>query len=196
MRRLIFDAGKQLLKGAELNQVDECAGPDAHGERRRGDVRRDPLTHHDRQRDDADRDRGSDAIHRREQQRRDQRNGHRGHQRPIACQFHRRTDHALRDPRLNEHLSEPGTEHDDDHRAGKLNAASLDDFFLDIVDADAGDGSPSHGKQQQHDDRTLPTDDQHDHHQKCNEQRNPCPKVHGVSFPVLRASFDRGLFAK
>jgi hypothetical protein len=71
----------------------------------------------------------------------------------------------------------------------KLNAASLDDLFLDIVDADAGDNSPNHGKQQQHDDRTLPADDQHDHHQKCNEQRNACPNVHGDFLPRLAGFF-------
>jgi hypothetical protein len=87
-------------------------------------------------------DGGADAIHRSEQQRGDERDGHRGGERPIPGKLDRRADHAFCDPGLNQHLGEPGAEYDDDHGARILDAAGLDDFLLDVVDADACDDSP------------------------------------------------------
>ena len=88
---------------------------------------------------------------------------------------------------MNEDLGEPGAEHDDDYGARVLNATGLDDFLLDVVDTDAGDRGPGHRQYQQHDNRALSADDQHDDGKKCNEQRNACPKVHCLSLPRLPA---------
>ena len=63
IRRLVFEAGKQFLECAELNEVDERAGADPHREHGRRDMRWNALAHHDRQRDDADRDRCADTVH-------------------------------------------------------------------------------------------------------------------------------------
>jgi len=97
------------------------------------------------------------------------------------------------DAGLNEDLREPGAEHDDDHGAGILNAAGLDDLLLNVFDANARDRRPKHGQYQQHDDRTLSADDQYDDRKKCNEQRNACPKVHCLSSPAYRPFLVNGL---
>ena len=168
-----------------MNEVEECSSADAHREHRRGDIGWNALAHHDRQRDDADRDCRADTVHRREQKRGDERDGHRGGQRPVPGKLDRRTDHAFRDSGLNQHLGEPGAEYDDDHGARILNAAALDDFFLDLIDADSGDGRPQYGEDQKHDDGALTANDRHDHRKKRNHKSETGCKLrrHNIFLP-------------
>src|SRR5208282_6824309 len=91
------DAREQPLHDAEVDQVDEGAGADPHGEGGGGDHRRDALRHHDRQRDDADGDGGADAVHAGEQQGDDGADDHGGDHRAVARELGGGTDNGFGD---------------------------------------------------------------------------------------------------
>ena len=90
-----------------------------------------------------------------------------GDHRPVTGKLGGAANDASRDAGLDQHLGEPRAEYDDDDGACVGDTAALQDFRLDVVDADAGDGGPDDGQQQQHDDRALATDDEHYRDQEC-----------------------------